>query len=93
MAVAITKSEVDFSIKPESVTRAIPTSEWPLLLKNYDKRTVYPAKAMPLAVRAEDFGPSKTDDSQFLSGPAILLPSPAAALHSNATSNPTSALV
>jgi H/ACA ribonucleoprotein complex subunit 4 len=29
--------EVDFSIKPENVTPQIPTSEWPLLLKNYDK--------------------------------------------------------
>jgi H/ACA ribonucleoprotein complex subunit 4 len=28
----------DFSIKPENVTGDIPTSEWPLLLKNYDKR-------------------------------------------------------
>jgi H/ACA ribonucleoprotein complex subunit 4 len=30
--------EGDFSIKPENVTPQIPTSEWPLLLKNYDKR-------------------------------------------------------
>lgn len=28
----------DFAIKPEAVTPNIPTSEWPLLLKNYDKR-------------------------------------------------------
>ena len=28
----------DFAIKPEAVAPAIPTSEWPLLLKNYDKR-------------------------------------------------------
>lgn len=32
----------DFSIKPENVTPAIPTSEWPLLLKNYDKRMHIP---------------------------------------------------
>jgi H/ACA ribonucleoprotein complex subunit 4 len=31
--------DADFSIKPENVTPNIPTSEWPLLLKNYDKRT------------------------------------------------------
>jgi H/ACA ribonucleoprotein complex subunit 4 len=31
--------DIDFSIKPENVTPSIPTSEWPLLLKNYDKRT------------------------------------------------------
>lgn len=30
--------ELDYSIKPENVTPQIPTSEWPLLLKNYDKR-------------------------------------------------------
>ena len=29
--------EVDYSIKPENVTPQIPTSEWPLLLKNYEK--------------------------------------------------------
>jgi H/ACA ribonucleoprotein complex subunit 4 len=29
--------EAEYSIKPENVTPAIPTSEWPLLLKNYDK--------------------------------------------------------
>jgi H/ACA ribonucleoprotein complex subunit 4 len=35
--------EVDYAIKPENVTSVIPTSEWPLLLKNYDKRQ-YPEK-------------------------------------------------
>jgi H/ACA ribonucleoprotein complex subunit 4 len=30
--------EGDYSIKPEAVASQIPTSEWPLLLKNYDKR-------------------------------------------------------
>lgn len=39
MAVAVQgKDDVEYSIKPETVTPAIPTSEWPLLLKNYDKR-------------------------------------------------------
>jgi hypothetical protein len=28
----------DFSIKPEISAAAIPTSDWPLLLKDYDKR-------------------------------------------------------
>ena len=31
--------EADYSIKPENATPAIPTSEWPLLLRNYDKCT------------------------------------------------------
>lgn len=29
--------QMDFSIKPENVTPTIPTEDWPLLLKNYDK--------------------------------------------------------
>lgn len=32
---------VDYSIKPEAVAPPIPTSEWPLLLKNYDKRMYF----------------------------------------------------
>lgn len=31
--------EEEYSIKPQAVTPAIDTSSWPLLLKNYDKRT------------------------------------------------------
>ncbi|OAG43030.1 centromere/microtubule-binding protein cbf5 [Fonsecaea monophora] len=31
-------AEAEFSIKPENITPQIPTSEWPLLLKNYDQR-------------------------------------------------------
>jgi hypothetical protein len=29
----------DFAIQPENATAAISTEDWPLLLKNYDKRT------------------------------------------------------
>lgn len=32
------QTQIDYAIKPEAVAPAIPTSEWPLLLKNYDKR-------------------------------------------------------
>lgn len=28
----------DFAIKPENVTPTISTEDWPLLLKNYEKR-------------------------------------------------------
>jgi H/ACA ribonucleoprotein complex subunit 4 len=41
MAVTPIKAGIDYFIKPEAVTPAIPTFEWPLLLKNYDKRTVF----------------------------------------------------
>lgn len=34
------KQEDEFSIKPQAVTPALDTSNWPLLLKNYDKRTM-----------------------------------------------------
>ncbi|GMF92468.1 unnamed protein product [Aspergillus oryzae] len=39
MAVALAKEEMDYTIKPESGASNISTSDWPLLLKNYDKRT------------------------------------------------------
>lgn len=32
--------EDEFAIKPQAVTPALDTSNWPLLLKNYDKRTM-----------------------------------------------------
>lgn len=42
MAATTGKGDVaDYSIKPEAVAPPIPTSEWPLLLKNYDKRMCF----------------------------------------------------
>lgn len=35
---------MDYTIKPEAGNGNIPTSEWPLLLKNYDKRT-FPSRS------------------------------------------------
>ena len=37
MTVQAAKVDVEYSIKPESITPAVDTSTWPLLLKNYDK--------------------------------------------------------
>lgn len=31
-------AEADYAIKPENATPSIPMSDFPLLLKNYDKR-------------------------------------------------------
>ncbi len=42
MAVVVSNGDVDYSIKPEKITPAVDTSDWPLLLKNYDKRTYAP---------------------------------------------------
>jgi hypothetical protein len=39
MSVVKAGGEEDFSIKPQATTPALDTSNWPLLLKNYDKRT------------------------------------------------------
>jgi hypothetical protein len=33
------KEAVDYTIKPEATASTINTEDWPLLLKNYDKRT------------------------------------------------------
>lgn len=35
------KGEEDYSIKPQAATPALDTSNWPLLLKNYDKREYF----------------------------------------------------
>lgn len=32
------QAEEDYTIKPTAVTPSLDTSNWPLLLKNYDKR-------------------------------------------------------
>ena len=34
----LANDEADYAIKPEATTPALDTSEWPLLLKGYDKR-------------------------------------------------------
>jgi hypothetical protein len=36
------KADEDYAIKPQADTPAIDTSEWPLLLKNFDKRACRP---------------------------------------------------
>jgi hypothetical protein len=37
---AESQKDVDYSIKPEATTPAVDTSDWPLLLKNYNNRTI-----------------------------------------------------
>jgi H/ACA ribonucleoprotein complex subunit 4 len=32
------EQEGDYTIKPQAVTPTVDTSQWPLLLKNYEKR-------------------------------------------------------
>lgn len=35
---AVNNQEMDYAIKPEAVKPTISTEDWPLLLKNYEKR-------------------------------------------------------
>lgn len=81
--------EVEYLIKPENVTPAIPTSEWPLLLKNYDKRKITEflsrsvANLIPVLVRTGHFTPIpcgctplKRDLKQYISSGVINLDKP-----------------
>ena len=42
------KQEEDFTIKPENKEAKIDTSDWPLLLKNFDKLLVRSYKYTPI---------------------------------------------
>ena len=46
--VASAQQQCDFSIKPETVQPVLSTSEWPLLLKNYDKLLVRSSHFTPI---------------------------------------------
>ena len=41
MALVVAQPDVDYTIKPQATTPAVDTSDWPLLLKNYDKRRTF----------------------------------------------------
>ncbi|KAH8702624.1 centromere/microtubule binding protein CBF5 [Talaromyces proteolyticus] len=73
MAAAATKHIADFSIKPEAVTPSIPTSEWPLLLKNYDKLLVRTGHFTPIPAGCT---PLKRDLKSYISSGVINLDKP-----------------
>ncbi|KAJ9300316.1 hypothetical protein DTO271G3_2433 [Paecilomyces variotii] len=64
----------DFAIKPEAVTPNIPTSEWPLLLKNYDKLLVRTGHFTPIPAGCT---PYKRDLKSYISSGVINLDKPA----------------
>lgn len=79
----------DFSIKPEISAAAIPTSDWPLLLKDYDKRepplafAVLEADPPKVLVRTSHFTPIprgctplKRDLKSYISSGVINLDKP-----------------
>lgn len=41
MALVAAQPDVDYTIKPQAITPSVDTSDWPLLLKNYDKRRTF----------------------------------------------------
>ena len=74
MAVVLAKGqELDYTIKPEATTQAVDTSEWPLLLKNYNKLLVRTGHFTPIPVGCT---PLKRDLKSFVSSGVINLDKP-----------------
>jgi hypothetical protein len=85
MTITPAKEDIDFSIKPELITPSIPTSEWPLLLKNYDKRQFrdLPATSDSFYLQRRIMISEMLTRIQFSLGPVILPPSQQDALPSS----------
>lgn len=66
---------VRFAIKPESVTPQLNTSDWPLLLKNYDKLLVRSAHFTPIPSGSS---PLKRDLASYIkyAAPSLRTPHP-----------------
>ncbi|RDH20410.1 rRNA pseudouridine synthase [Aspergillus niger ATCC 13496] len=73
MAVAVAKEEMDYSIKPEASASKIDTSEWPLLLKNYDKLLVRTGHFTPIPAGST---PLKRDLKSYINSGVINLDKP-----------------
>ncbi|KAL1878045.1 hypothetical protein VTK73DRAFT_8180 [Phialemonium thermophilum] len=69
----VVKRDEDFSIKPQAVTPAIDTSNWPLLLKNYDKLLVRTGHFTPIP---NGSSPLKRDIKSYVSSGVINLDKP-----------------
>ncbi|KAL9623320.1 MAG: hypothetical protein Q9160_002427 [Pyrenula sp. 1 TL-2023] len=67
------KEEAEYSIKPEAIAPSIPTSEWPLLLKNYDKLLVRTGHFTPIP---NGCTPLKRDLKSYISSGVINLDKP-----------------
>ena len=74
MVVAKEKEDDDpYIIKPEAVTPALDTSEWPLLLRNYDKLLIRTGHFTPIPVGCT---PLKRDLKSYISSGVINLDKP-----------------
>ena len=67
------KADEDYAIKPQADTPAIDTSEWPLLLKNFDKLHVRTGHFTPIP---NGCSPLKRDIKQYISSGVINLDKP-----------------
>ncbi|KAL2038533.1 hypothetical protein N7G274_008872 [Stereocaulon virgatum] len=74
MAVVLAKGEdLDHTIKPEATTPTVDTSDWPLLLKNYNRLLVRTGHFTPIPVGC---APLKRDLKSFISSGVINLDKP-----------------
>ncbi|KAL2052624.1 hypothetical protein ABVK25_007184 [Lepraria finkii] len=74
MAVVLAKGENDdYTIKPEATTPTVATSDWPLLLKNYNRLLVRTGHFTPIPVGC---APLKRDLKSFISSGVINLDKP-----------------
>lgn len=70
---ALVRKEDEFAIKPQAVTPALDTSNWPLLLKNYDKLLVRTGHFTPIP---NGSSPLKRDIKSYISSGVINLDKP-----------------
>ncbi|KAE8348331.1 pseudouridine synthase [Aspergillus coremiiformis] len=73
MVVAVSNEEMDYTIKPEAGTSNISTSDWPLLLKNYDKLLVRTGHFTPIPAGCS---PLKRDLKSYINSGVINLDKP-----------------
>jgi H/ACA ribonucleoprotein complex subunit 4 len=71
--VASAQQQGDFVIKPEAVQPVLSTSEWPLLLKNYDKLLVRSSHFTPIP---SGCSPLKRDIASYIKSGVINLDKP-----------------
>lgn len=76
MATSLTNSQIssaqvdgEYSIKPQKSTPALDTSQWPLLLKNYDKLLVRSGHFTPIP---SGCNPLKRDITSYIKWALIL---------------------
>ena len=86
MAMILANDEADYAIKPEVATPSLETSQWPLLLKGYDRRelSLSLSAALSLSFAGALSLPSEAlhaNIGQSASGPVTSLPYRTAAPH------------